>query len=189
MNLDTIKKNYARMNNIRLLELANAPKGLAFEVLPLLREELEKRGYEKEAHKITEYLEKSDSETQEEVLGDEFKEHGLRIFQVIAEEEKEKGALAETIMSLKEEGLSEEEIKQKMKREHDLDQQNFDEIKSSQRMYGRIQKRFGIGVAIIGFVIFLIMLDGRTFFASPFLLLLIGLSLFLNGKRKIKLNK
>lgn len=193
------------MDSQRLLDLVNNLEGLEQEAIPLLQDELENRSYEDAVLKITEYLAKSPQEVVDEPQEDtssqydsgqpierikqDLENQGFDAFDLLNEEQKIKSSMEQSMRIMKQKGLSEDEIKEQLKKDFGVDDHNITEMKSEARRSGKWQKILGILMVLASVFALLVMVDGGTFYATPFLLLVLGIALIIYGSKRMRSNR
>jgi hypothetical protein len=170
-NLDFIVKKYKTISTEDLIYLSKKPNELRIEIIPHLQSELLNRGEKEEALLLSEYLinsSKSNKELTKEdikkIIQDkinqgenleniqiDLKEMGISIIDHIDDIEKLRNKALEYLTILKQDGLNENEIDNKLKNTFNLSEQDSEILRSDLRKKGRQN-------LIIGYLILAIML-------------------------------
>ena len=173
-DLKAIEENYRRMRTDELLHLSKTPQDLRLEVIPLLQKELLNRHQQEEALMLSSFLINSreqhrfknltkkelkeliqarlDSGESLESIKLDLKDDGINIFDIINEENKLLEKTFDYITHLKNEGLGDEEIDEKLQKDLAIEKQEVDIIKERLRKRGKLNLSVGytlLSVAVI----------------------------------------
>ena len=184
-NLKDIEDNYARMDTEKLIHITNKPQDLRLDVISILQKELLKRGLNDEAMSITEFLiqskenpsisdmtedqlkafikERLDSGEPLENVKIDLKEEGINIFDFISDDSKLKEKAFDYLVSLKQKGLQEDEIDEKLMRNLSMDKEETEILKFQLGRKGKQNLIFGYTLLIVGslVLIFTLGVQGR----------------------------
>lgn len=197
-----IAEHYKSAPTFKLTRLAENPDGLPGEVVPVLQKELLGRGEQEAALKLTEYLihvkeqekpltaEQARAEIMERLKAGEsmesialkFKENGVDVFEELNREVKSQENTFDYIISLKQKGLTEEALDQKLITDLSIDQQQVDVLKEKMRKNG--SANITIGLVVTSVTLLLMLLAGR-FTVSGILLLGVGVWRIVEGQRML----
>jgi hypothetical protein len=167
--LDYIIENYKRMRTEELVQIARDPSDLELEIIPHLQAELLNRDKREEALRLSEFLikrpgpqkeltkkelaesvkERIDSGEPLESIKLDLKDRGIDFFEVMNQENKLKDKTFEYLTSLKEEGLDETEIDQKLKATFGIDESEADILKRELRNKGKQNLIIGYFLVIV----------------------------------------
>jgi hypothetical protein len=167
-NLNLVEENYQRLSTDELIRIAAAPAALAPEAIPLLQKELIARNHPEEALALTRFLldgplrlsflsveelqklvfERLESGESIESIKIDLKENGIDIFNIINAESGEMEKAFDYMLSLKDQGLDDTEVKEKMQETFSIDE-NATEV-----LHAQFKKRgwqnLVIGISLVG---------------------------------------
>jgi hypothetical protein len=205
MNIEEIANNYKKLPTYKLSELAKDPDGLSTEVIPVLQRELLSRGEQDDALKLTEYLieiqkqplkhEDFQQEIKDRLAAGEtlesialkFKENGVDVYDEIAKEGQLQENTFDYILSLREKGISEEEIHQKLQHDLSLSESEVEIVKQKLRRKGKINIVVGWSATVITVIITILSLAvGGGPGVGAIILLGIGIWRIVEGNRILK---
>jgi hypothetical protein len=176
-DLSEIEKNYKTLSTFELLKIAKDPVGLRPEVIPILQHELITRGETEEAQKVSERLNDSAEEealamehlTPEEIesivkdrlaagesiesIRIKLKENGVNLYGDLEKEGEFQKQTFDYLYSLKEKGLSENQIKQDLQEKLSMSEDAAAELTHKLRKKGRRYLIGGyvmLGISILG---------------------------------------
>lgn len=180
-NIDVIAGHYKNMSDAKLAALANEPRELRMEVLPVLQLELINRGLTDQAMAISHYLiqtkvvpdfgsysmdelkklvsERIDSGESVESIKIDLKDHGINLFDILSQDENLREQSLNYLTELKSQGLSEEEIDEKMEETLSIEKNEIEMLKSNLRLRGK--RNLAIGFTCLAFVL-LIFVSGLS---------------------------
>jgi hypothetical protein len=168
-NLNFIIDNYKRLPTDELIEIAKNPEQLELEIIPHLQSELFNRNRKEEALLLSEYLikrPKSVAELNKEELSEMIKERvdsgeslesikldlkdkGVDLFDILQVQNKLQDKALDYLTSLKEEGVDETEIDEKLKSRFSLDENEADILKRQLKAKGKQNLVIGYTLVII----------------------------------------
>jgi hypothetical protein len=168
-NLNHIIENYKRLPTEELIEIAKSPEQLELEIIPHLQSELFNRNKKEEALLLSEYLikrPKSVAELNKEELTEMIKERvdsgellesikldlkdkGVDLFNLLQVQNQLQGKALDYLTSLKEEGMDEAEIDEKLKSRFSLNENEADVLKRQLRAKGKQNLVIGYTLVII----------------------------------------
>lgn len=193
-NLKDIQENYESKNVEDLIHLALNPQELRLEVIPILQKELLNRGQTEEAMSLTDFLVKakekprfSDLPKAElrklikdrlatgepmESIKIDLKDDGVNIYEIINNDHKLKEKAYNYITHLKEQGLKEEEIDEKLKETLSIEKEDTEMLKIQLKKSGKKNLIFGYTISIIALLLLTIALGtgGSVGFGAIFVL-------------------
>lgn len=193
-NLKDIQENYESKNVEDLIHLALNPQELRLEVIPILQKELLNRGQTEEAMSLTDFLVKakekprfSDLPKAElrklikdrlatgepmESIKIDLKDDGVNIYEIINNDHKLKEKAYNYITHLKEQGLEEEEIDEKLKETLSIEKEDTEMLKIQLKKSGKKNLIFGYTISIIALLLLTIALGtgGSVGFGAIFVL-------------------
>ena len=157
-DLNEIANNYKGLQTHKLVRLARNPEGLPLELVPLLQRELLNRGEQDEALRLSEYLieagRRPEVMSQEEIqmeiekrlaagesmdsIALKFKESGVDMFSQLEVEGKAQENTFDYILSLKDKGMEEKEIQEKLQQNFSLTEEEVVIVNEKLRTKGRI---------------------------------------------------
>lgn len=206
-NLDLVIGNYKRLRTEELVQIASDPGALELAVIPHLQAELLNRDKKVEALRLSEFL-VNRPELQQELTRDELaasikervdageplesikldlEDRGINFFDIINDESNLKEKTFEYLTSLKEEGLEETEIDQKLNATFGMDEGEADVLKRQLRNRGKQNLIIGYSIVIIiGFISLLLLEAGRSVSIGAILLIGIGIWRIAEGYRQRK---
>ncbi len=198
--------HYKQLSTDELLKIAKNPEKIAPETISIIQNELISRdefevAYNLKSHVPT--LEKPLSELTEieiseivierinlgesiESIQMDLKSKGVNILDFMNEEVDSLQVKYKYILSLREEGLDEEEISQKVKQEFDINEIEDEELKIELRKKGSRNIKIGYLLIIISIIVTLvnIALD-QVVFAFPLITFVVAIGLIIKGKQQI----
>jgi hypothetical protein len=168
-NLDFIIENYKKLHTEELILIAQKPADLEIEIIPHLQSELLNRNRKEEALLLTEYLVSrpkwDEKPTKDELVESikaridvgeslesislDLKENGINLFEILGDQNKFQNKAFEYLTSLKEKGLDEIAIGEKMKETFGITEQETDVLKVQLKNKGRKNVIIGYIVLII----------------------------------------
>ena len=204
---EAIAKKYKELPTETLLELAADPYSLRPDAIPFLQDELLSRNQKEEALLLTSYLiEKpkliKDYTSQElkELIKErvengeaiqsikmDLKEQGVDFFELLDEENRNKEKTFEYIVTLKDEGLEDDEIAEILQSEFSIDEEQTIALKQQLKKKGKQNIIIGICLVVLMLMLtFTAMGLGGNIGASAVLLLLTGLFLIAKGSKQVR---
>ena len=210
--MENLEKYYASASLLQLKKLTNELDELEISSIPYLQKELIKRGELDLAMSITEKLaqiKKNNETKQNSYSPEEIKNYILELlkegythFQIVdnlksngidIEKHPEFNDFQEllkinTYIQLKSEGFNDEEIKDKINLENDVDLEAFEKTKDEIITNANSNINWGIFLMILSVLIFIFTLFSESlgFIAIPFGKFIWGLYLYNNGKETLK---
>jgi hypothetical protein len=206
-NLNFIIENYKGLSTPELLQIASDPSSLEVEVIPHLQAELLNRGKQEEALQLSTYLiqkpkeyktlsrdelakivqDRLDSGEPLESISLDLKDQGINVFDILQNESTLKDKQFDYLVSLKDDGLDESAINEKMKGTFNLTEEEADIINRQLKNKGRYNLIIGYSLVIISVIIILAALgSGGSIGFGAVLLVAIGLWRILEGHRQRK---
>lgn len=167
--LEFIVENYKRLSTEALVEIASDPAALELEIIPHLQSELFNRNRKEEALALSEYLvrrpkalkdfskseirekirERIDSGEPAESIKLDLKDSGVDLFEVLNDESQLKDKTLEYLTNLKEEGLEDTQIEEKMKTAFGVTETEVDILKKELKQRGMQNLVIGYSLVII----------------------------------------
>ena len=206
-NLDSIINHYKQLSTDELLKIAQKPEEIASDTISILQNELINRDEFEVAYNLksnTPTLETNLSElTEVEIseiirervsLGEsieniriDLKSKGVNILNFMNQEVESLEEKYKYIVSLREQGLDEEEITQRVQREFDINDVENESIKIELRLKGSRNIKIGYILIVVSIILLLttIALE-QMVFTFPLILFVIGIGLVTKGKQQIK---
>ncbi|HEY6902396.1 MAG TPA: hypothetical protein VI233_17185 [Puia sp.] len=168
--LDLVKESYQRLSTDELIRIARTPQTLELEAIPLLQKELITRNCPDEALSLTDFLlhspvklsfmsieelqklvfDRLESGESIESIKIDLKENGIDILDIINAESKERERAFDYMLSLKEQGLHEIEVKEKIQETFSIDE-NASEVLHAQ-FRSRGWQNLVVGSVFVGIV-------------------------------------
>lgn len=209
MNVTTPEEVYRNMGEEELILLAYQPEGTMLEMIPIIQKELLRRGKQEEAIMLSDYLiaanqkvnlaRLSDEELRQhinerleqgeslDVIRLDMKESGINIFDIIASENKDCDKAFDYISELKQQGLEEDEVDDKIKERFDLDQDEIEDLKMQRMRSGRQSLILGYSiVGIMGLLVLILLSMGGSISIGAILIIAIGVWRIYAGYEKMK---
>ncbi|MET0392974.1 MAG: hypothetical protein ABW019_07520 [Chitinophagaceae bacterium] len=205
--LDLVIENYKRLRTEELVHIAGDPGTLEPAVIPILQAELLNRDKKEEALKLSEFL-VTRREPQQELTKDELaagikeridageplesikldlEDRGINFFDIINDESRLKEKTFEYLTSLKEEGLDEVQIDEKLRTTFGMDTEEADVLKRELRNRGKQNLIIGYAtVIIVGTLSLLTLGAGRGVTIGAIVLIGIGIWRIVEGYRQRK---
>ncbi|MFT3679678.1 MAG: hypothetical protein QM791_05370 [Ferruginibacter sp.] len=206
-NLDAIIENFKRLSTSELLLLAQKPAELRKEVIPHLQSALLTRDKKEEAILLSEFLvnrprlfnelskeeltelikQRIDSGENLESIKLDLKDNGVEMFDILNNETVFQNKTFDYLSSLKNEGLEETEIDEKMKAAFNLSDTEADIIKRQLRTKG--MQNLIIGYSLLFIVVILIIASfaiGGNITIGAILLLALGIWRIFKGYEQRK---
>ena len=206
-NLNSIIDNYKRLRTEELIQIAKSPEQLQVEIIPHLQAELFNRNKKEEAILLSEYLvkrpkplselskkeltemikERVDSGESLESIKLDLKDNGVDMFDLLETHNQVQGKVFDYLTSLKEDGLNETEIDEKLKSRFSLDENEADVLKRQLRAKGKQNLIIGYSLVIImGILSILTLGSGGYVGIGGILLIGIGIWRIVEGYRQRK---
>jgi hypothetical protein len=176
VDIHEIAANYKSFPTYRLTNLADNPEGLPLELIPVLQKELLARGEHEDALKLSQYLidsQKQDQKLTREELQEEvrhrlaagepiesialkFKENGIDVFKELEADDQVQENTFSYILSLKEKGVAEEEINEKLQTNFSLSEEEVDIVKQKLKTKGRLNLVVGYFFTVVILILFIV---------------------------------
>ncbi|BDD08266.1 hypothetical protein FUAX_06980 [Fulvitalea axinellae] len=183
-DLKGVRDRYQRMSLEDLVDMSTKPEGLKVEVIPLLQEELNRRGQLAEVDRLSNFLAKrnentgiSDLSKKElqlmiserlqsgesiESIKIDLKDSGINIYETVDEDEKKiKDKAFSYITDLRQQGLKEDVINKKLEEELSLNEEDSENMKAQLKERGKQNILIGALLAIVGGVAVAISLSSK----------------------------
>jgi len=211
IDIQNIEDNYKSMSVDELLNLSKKPQDLRLEVIPILQKELINRKKNQEALALTDFLIKSrenekprykdlssvelrklidtrlDSGQSLESIKIDLKDEGINVFDIINEDEKLRDKAFDYITQLKQQGLEDKEIDQKLKENLSLDKADSEMLKVQLKKKGRQNLIFGYSLTIIAAILIMVSISlGGNVTISAIVIVCIGIWRIITGYDQIK---
>ncbi|HEY0656306.1 MAG TPA: hypothetical protein VGD65_24400 [Chryseosolibacter sp.] len=200
--IEQLADQYKSAPTFKLVRLAEDPTGLPQEIILILQKELLERGEQTAALKLTEFLvalkeevkplspEQARAEIIERLKAGEsmesialkFKENGLDVFEELNREVVFQENTFDYIASLRDKGLTDEALDQKLMSDLAMDQKEVDMLKEKMRKNGSANVTIGLAITIV--TLALMILAGR-FPIGGILLLGVGAWRIVEGQRML----
>lgn len=185
-SIEEIEENYQKMYVGELIELTKNPKYLRLDAIPVLQKELIKRGQHEEALHLTDFLIGSDSKARYRKMSDEeltqmikdriesgdslekikldLKEVGINMFDIMNKDHDLNEQRLDYITYLKQEGLSENQIDEKLKDTLLMDTKDSEMLKVELKKKGKQNIIMGYTFTIVAAFLILVSfsLGGRV---------------------------
>lgn len=196
-NLSLIIESYKTLSTDDLVSIANEPESLDSEVIPYLQSELFNRNKKEESIALGNFLikntfsyrdltreelarmikERVESGEMLESIRLDLKDHGIDIFEIIDGEERFKGRVLDYMTSLKEVGLEDAEIAEKMNEAFNINSSETDILKQQLHSAGRRNVILGYSLVIVSVALILLAI---SFGGGPGIggVILIGLGIY-----------
>jgi hypothetical protein len=205
--LDSIINHYKQLSTDELLIIAQKPDEIAPETISILQNELINRDEFEVAFNLKSYvtpIEKPLSELTEieiseivrervslgesiESIQMDLKSKGVNILNFMNQEVESLEEKYKYILSLRKEGLDEEEISQRVKQEFDINENENEAMKIELRRKGVRNIKIGYLLIFVSIIIFLInMALEQAIFTFPFILFIGGIVLISKGHQQKK---
>ena len=177
-DLDNIRNFYEKLADQKLLELSANPGELRLDVIPVLQKELLKRGRNEEALELTDYLvgkksrlkysEMSEKELKTHITEQlnsgvpieniqiDLREAGINVYDLVEYESKMEEKAFNFITGLREQGLKESEIDEKLNIKLGIGKEESEYLKISLRKSGKRNVVFGYSILVIGVLLILL---------------------------------
>jgi hypothetical protein len=171
-DLNEIADNYKGFQTHKLVRLARNPEGLPLELIPVLQKELLSRGEQDEALKLSEYL--IEAQRRPEVMSEEeikveiekrldvgesmesivlkFRENGVDVFNQLDQESRMQENTFDYILSLKDKGMEEKEIQEKLQQNFSLSEEEVVIVNEKLRTKGRMNLVLGYALTGVIFI-------------------------------------
>lgn len=208
-DLRNIEENYKRMADEELKHLTRTPQDLRLEVIPILQQELLNRGQNKEAMSLTDFLVKTKEKPRfsdltvvelKQLINDrlesgesiesiklDLKDDGVNIFDVINDDNKLKEKAFDYIAHLKQQGLEEKEIDEKLKETFSIEKEDSEMLKIQLKKSGQQNLVFGYSLTIIALLLIIISLSlGGSVTIGGIIVLTLGIWRIFKGYEQIK---
>jgi len=203
------EEKYHEMSDEDIILIAYQPEGTKLEMIPIIQKELLRRGKQEEAIMLSDYLiaanqkvnlaRLSDEELRQhinerleqgeslDVIRLDMKESGINIFDIIASENKDCDKAFDYISELKQQGLEEDEVDDKIKERFDLDQDEIEDLKMQRMRSGRQSLILGYSiVGIMGLLVLILLSMGGSISIGAILIIAIGVWRIYAGYEKMK---
>jgi hypothetical protein len=208
-DLRNIEENYTRMSIEELRRLTTKPHELRLEVIPILQQELLNRGQNKDAMSLTDFLVKSKAKPRfsemsiielKQLIGDrldsgesiesikiDLKDDGIDIFDIINDDNKLKEKAFDYITHLKQQGLKEKEIDEKLKETFSIGEEDSETLKIQLKKKGNQNLILGYSISIIALLLIVISLSvGRSVTVAGVVILAISIGRVIKGHEQLK---
>lgn len=173
-DLSAIEAAYKNMHTDELLQLAANPSGLRVEVIPVLQKELLSRNKQNEALELSRYLvekpaslrntspedlldmvkSRMDSGEPLESIKIDLKERGVNLYDLLNREDLARERIHDYVVSLKNRGLSDEEVNVQMQETFDIGEAEASLMNTEVRQKGT--RNIVIGVSIVALLLLLL---------------------------------
>ena len=206
-NLSLVEETYQKLSTEELIRIAADPASLEPDVIPVLQKELIARSHPEEALALTEYLlngtgrlsflsleelqnlvyERIESGEPIESIKLDLKDNGINILDIITAESRHKERAFDYMLSLKEQGLHEIEVKERIQDTLSLDENESEVLHAQFRKRG--WENMIIGLALVGLValVFILSLAGQMVIRfGAALVFAAGVSRIVIGSRQLK---
>jgi len=209
MEFKTPEEIYREMSDEDIILIAYQPEGIKLEEIPIIQKELLHRKKSEEAIMLSEYLiaanqkvnlaRLSDDELRQhinerleqgesiDVIRQDMKESGINFFDIIATENKERHKAFDYISELKQQGLEEDEVDDKIREKYKLEQDEVEDLKVQRMRSGR--KNLIIGYSIVGVMSLLMLVSismGGSISIGAIIIVAVGIWQIYSGYEKMK---
>jgi len=200
-NIDAIENYYKEAPTLELLEIAMAPAALRKEIIPVLQRELLDRNEPEAALALSEFLVQQNEakpETPEQIdvyiqkrldSGDpieniriDLKEKGVTSFGILEQNEVKQEAIIDYVSTLKEQGATNTEIKEKLATNLDIKPEELEVLQAKMYKKGTVNLVIGYSIVILlGGLGLVSLMVGRGMSISSILLIGVGLWRIIEG--------
>lgn len=207
-DLRSIEENYRRMTIEKLIDLAMKPQELRIEVIPILQQELLNRGLNKEAISLTDFLVRSkekprysessvvelkkqiedrlESGESIESIKANLKDDGINIFDIINDENEVNEKAFDYISYLKQKGVGEKEIDEKLKKTFSMEKEDSEMLKIQLKKKGNQNLIIGYSISIIALLLIITSFVGNRVTIGVIFVLAIGIWRIVKGYEQLK---
>jgi len=208
-DLRNIEEKYKGMTIEELIRLTIKPQDLRLDVIPILQMELFNRGLKKEAMSLTDFLVKSkekprfselsvvelkqliedrlESGESIESIKIDLKDDGINIFDIINDDNTLKEKAFDYITHLKQQGLEENEIDEKLKETFSMEKGDSGMLKIQLKKNGNQNLIYGYTISIIALLLIIISLSvGGSVTIGGIIILSLGIWRIFKGYEQLK---
>ncbi|MGB3467175.1 MAG: hypothetical protein WBA74_17975 [Cyclobacteriaceae bacterium] len=205
MNVEEFKAHYRNLHDHKLIDLVSNKESLRKEAVEALRTELAYRGLtdelaalEEADREVSHYSQMSLVEIQSMVaermmLGESFEsirtdleQHGVDVKELLNEEAEEQEGISEFILDAKNQNFTEQEIKDALKAEYHLNDEEIDDLKGKIKSRGKGQVVLGVFLVIFAICIFVFYMTIQRFSFMAVGLAGVGIGLIVKGRGQKK---
>lgn len=166
-DLSLIEDNYRELSTQELINIAKEPDGLEIDVIPLLQKELINRNEPAAALALTNFLingsereltrrelkeqayQRIESGESIESIKLDLKDKGVDIFDAVYDDNKRNAKRTQYLMALKEQGLDEMEINEKLQKEFSITEAEADILQAEMKAKGRQNQIIGVTMVLV----------------------------------------